>query len=85
MMTTLMQQPTAANFSREINILTEPTSDRSSKKNALEKILKQLLQQQSADAQDFKNQSILIMKCLMKCLVDPIEKCRELSNKILEA
>ena len=84
MMTTAIQQPpTTANLSREINILTEPTSDRSSKKNALEKILKQLLQQQQSA--EFKNLSVLIMKCLAKSLVDPIEKCREISMKILEA
>lgn len=77
-MTTTQQN----SLSREINILTEPTSDRTSKKSALEKILKHLIQIQ--DAPDFKNVCVLIMKCLTKSLVDPIEKCREISMKILE-
>jgi dynein assembly factor 5 len=80
------------NLSREINILNEPSSDRSSKKSALEKILKQLTQTQASTtglenetaAADFKNLCMLILKSLIKTLVDPIEKCREISIKILE-
>jgi dynein assembly factor 5 len=65
-------------LNREINILNEATSDRSAKKGALERILKH--------AQSKENLDVLaaqILKPLLGAVVDPIEKCRELSMAII--
>ncbi|KAI8893080.1 armadillo-type protein [Globomyces pollinis-pini] len=64
---------------RELNILSEPTSDRTSKKRALEKIYKETSQKNP------QLDSNSIIKHLLKSLKDPIEKCRELSINIIES
>ncbi|KAJ3359863.1 HEAT repeat-containing protein 2 [Kappamyces sp. JEL0680] len=67
---------------REINILNEATSDRASKKGALEKILKQL--QGIKDGKEVDAFAAALLKPLLRAVVDPIEKCRELSMAIIE-
>ena len=72
----------SAGFQREINILGEPTSDRSSKKQALERIYKEL-KNPSLDSAQVLDMFHSMSKHILKMFVDPIEKCRELSIKII--
>ena len=67
---------------RDINILSEATSDRLAKKRALEKIQKELKSETDAlvATETFK----LVVRPLLKCLSDPVEKCRELAVTIIE-
>lgn len=60
---------------REINILNEISSDRTQKKSALQKLL--------AFSKENNTVEIAILQPILKTLVDPIEKCRELSASIL--
>jgi dynein assembly factor 5 len=66
----------ASTLAREINILTEPTSDRSSKKGALDKILNY---SKKLSQEELTIQAPQLMKPLLRSVVDPIEKCREIS------
>ncbi|KAJ3256957.1 HEAT repeat-containing protein 2 [Boothiomyces macroporosus] len=56
---------------REINIISEPSSDRNSKRVALNAIL------------NSKAVNSQIIKAVTKTLVDPVEKCREISINIV--
>ncbi|KAJ3315566.1 HEAT repeat-containing protein 2 [Boothiomyces sp. JEL0838] len=56
---------------REINIISEPSSDRNSKRVALNAIL------------NSKAVNSQIIKAVAKTLVDPVEKCREISINIV--
>jgi dynein assembly factor 5, axonemal len=60
---------------REINILNEISSDRNQKKLALQKLL--------AFSKENEAVEISILQPILRTLVDPIEKCRELSVLIL--
>jgi dynein assembly factor 5 len=60
---------------REINILNEISSDRNQKKLALQKLL--------AFTKENEAIEISILQPILRTLVDPIEKCRELSVLIL--
>lgn len=75
---------------REVNILADPASDRSSKRRALERIEVETLGSQRFPSK-IKNEAIVtsellkltLLPSLIKCFSDPIEKCRELAINIL--
>jgi dynein assembly factor 5 len=67
---------------REINILGEPTSDRNSKKTALQKIYQEVTNK-NIDGQQVLSIFQVVSKHVLKTIMDPIEKCRELSVNIL--
>jgi hypothetical protein len=66
---------------RDINILAEPTSDRLSKRRALEKIQRETLGRASRGLDPRLATALLSNLCkpLLKCFSDPVEKCRELA------
>jgi dynein assembly factor 5 len=67
---------------REINILAEPTSDRNSKKQALDKILKEV-----KNPKLDQGELILLFQSISRhvglCFADSVEKCRELAVGII--
>ncbi|KAJ3414190.1 HEAT repeat-containing protein 2 [Chytridiales sp. JEL 0842] len=66
---------------RDINILSEPTSDRLAKRRALEKIQKETVGRASKGLDPRLATALLgdLCKTLLKCFSDPVEKCRELA------
>lgn len=67
-------------MNRDMNILSDATSDRSAKRKALERIQTEI----SNPASQSYTLIAVILKQLLKSLVDPIEKCRELSITIIQ-
>jgi dynein assembly factor 5 len=65
-----------------MNILAESTSDRSAKRRALEKIGKELKLEEDLQVslETFK----LLIRPLLRCLSDSVEKCRELGSVIIQ-
>ncbi|KAJ3331441.1 HEAT repeat-containing protein 2 [Blyttiomyces sp. JEL0837] len=70
---------------RDLNILSEPTSDRNSKRRALERIQRETIDRGKTGLAPVLATEILrdLLKPLLRCVSDPIEKCRELSIRIL--
>jgi dynein assembly factor 5 len=68
---------------REINILSERTSNRGIKSSALTKILKES-QNPSLTSGELSNLYLSISTHILSTIVDPIEKCRELSVMIMK-
>jgi hypothetical protein len=64
-----------------MNILLQNTSDRSAKRRALEKIHRETVGRASQGLNPRLATALLqdILKVLLKCLSDPVEKCRELA------
>ena len=62
---------------RDVNILgEEATADRNIKKKALEKIKKAT---ETADTETLTLLFKVVLKPLLKCFSDPVEKCREMA------
>ncbi|KAJ1553513.1 HEAT repeat-containing protein 2, partial [Cladochytrium tenue] len=70
---------------RDTNILAEPTSDRASKRRALEKIRRETVARGNAGLAPPLASALLLdlARPLLRCLVDSVEKCRELAARIL--
>ncbi|TPX57998.1 hypothetical protein SpCBS45565_g08096 [Spizellomyces sp. 'palustris'] len=70
---------------RDINVLSDPTSDRLAKRRALDHIQRETLGKRaySADRALMRQTFTSLCKPLVKCLSDTVEKCRELSSDII--
>ncbi|KAJ3055054.1 HEAT repeat-containing protein 2 [Rhizophlyctis rosea] len=75
-------ETTLQTLQRDMNILTEQTTDRIAKRRALERI-----QRETVDRKDLGEARSLVltaifgslMKPVLRCISDPVEKCREVS------
>ncbi|KAI8854501.1 armadillo-type protein [Chytridium lagenaria] len=69
---------------RDINVIMDSSSERNVKRRSLEKILKETVGGPKVTNQDLA--ALLfgeLIKPLLKCLSDPVEKCREIAIKII--
>ncbi|ORX38796.1 ARM repeat-containing protein [Piromyces finnis] len=72
------------NIQRDINIISEISSDRLSKRRSLEKIKKETIgNKKGLSIEILQKLFFNISNALVRCLGDSIEKCRELSTQII--
>ncbi|KAJ3156098.1 HEAT repeat-containing protein 2 [Geranomyces michiganensis] len=78
-------QETQQALQRDLNILSEPTSDRASKRRALDHIKKQVFSKPggSSDPTFYRLVFEGLHKPLLRCVADTVENCREMSCGII--